>query len=147
MFLYYTFFYSAQTGQHYLLFKLPLIDVNKHYLLYRRLVILICLVDGTYMFSCVIFWQKTRMHPIYCTLCEEWGLGSWVGLVLIFHFIFCLAWAVSLIHSYVNRRYYLLALGGFEVEQRILEERRRSRERMMIIEPDINNFPIPSSKA
>ncbi len=143
MFFYYALFYAAQAGQHYLIFKFPLIDINKHYLLFRRLVIAICLVDGSYLFACVIFWQRTSAHPIYCGLHEYFGLGLWVGIILTMHFVFSLAWAISLIQSYINRRYYLLALGGFEVEQRIEAERRAMRENMMIREPNMGDFPIP----
>ena len=127
MFLYYSVFYLAQSGQHYMIYKFPSIDINKHFVLYRRLVLLICFIDGSYLFACIIFWQRTPTHPIYCGLHEYFGIGVWVGILLIIHFIFALGWAISLIQSYVSRRYYLLALGGFEVEQRILEERRVAR--------------------
>lgn len=145
MFLCYLGFYLAQVGQHWMIGAFPTIDINLHYVRYRRLVMLVCFVDAAYMFACVIFWQKTPAHPMYCALHQHFGLGMWVGLAMAFHFIFCLAWAVSLIQAYINRRYYLLALGGFEVEQRILEQNRQARENMMIREPDNRDFYIPQS--
>jgi hypothetical protein len=51
------------------------------------------------------------------------GFGLWVGILMAFHCIFLIGWAITLIQAYVNRRYYLLALGGYEVEQRIIKER------------------------
>lgn len=146
MFLYYAFFYSAQAGQHYMIQKFPLIDINKHFVLYRRLVMFIGFVDASYLFAAIIFWQKTSQHPMYCALHEYFGIGMWVGIILSFHFIFCLFWVISLIQSYINRRYYLLALGGFEVEQRILEQNRAIQETMVHREPDFDHtFSVPKS--
>lgn len=113
MFLIYMILYASQTGVHYLINIFPQIDINKHHVAYRRTVIMLCLLVVAYMFMCVTFWQKTDYHPVYCTLCTQVGLGSWVGLVLVLHCIFLIAWGISLIHAYVTRRYYLLALGGF----------------------------------
>ena len=49
-----------------------------------------------------------------------WAVGR---NIMAFHCIFLIGWAITLIQAYVNRRYYLLALGGYEVEQRIIKER------------------------
>lgn len=70
---------------------------------------------------CVTFWQKSEYHPVYCLVCEQWGWGLWVGLGFVLHEVVLIGWAATLINGYVRRRYYLLALGGFEVEQRILQ--------------------------
>lgn len=130
--LIYSAFYVCQTLQHYLIFKFPSIDINLHHVLYRRLTIGICLVDVGYMLTCITFFQKTQTHPIYCLLCLQMGITSWVGLVLVLHEVFVIGWAVTLINAYVTRRYYLLALGGFEVEQRLAEERARQLNAMLI---------------
>lgn len=143
MFLFYCCFYGAQAAQHYFIKIFPKIDVNKHYVLYRRLIMLIMTVDGVYLFASIIFWQKASAHPIYCALHQYFGIGLWVGIVLVMHFIFSLFWGITLIQSYINRRYYLLAMGGFEIEQRILNEQRAIRESMMIREPNIDDYPIP----
>lgn len=81
----YEVLYAAQTLQHFLLYKFPTIDINKHHVAYRRIVIAICLVDVGYMFMCVTFWQKTQYHPVYCVLCLQNGFGLWVGLLLVLH--------------------------------------------------------------
>lgn len=113
MFLIYMALYASQTGLHYLIYRFPKIDINKHYVAYRRTVLFLCLVIVSYMFMCVTFWQRTDYHPVFCTLCSQMGLSSWIGLALFLHCIFLIGWGVTLIHSYVTRRYYLLALGGF----------------------------------
>ena len=81
----YELLYIFQTIQHYLIYKFPTIDINKHHVAYRRLVIVICLVDLAYLLMCITFWQKTQLHPVYCVLCVEIGLGAWIGLLLIPH--------------------------------------------------------------
>lgn len=48
--------------------------------------------------------------------------------------------------GYVTRRYYLLALGGFEVEQRIKAERERQLHEVMIFEPDDNPYSFSQNK-
>lgn len=132
MFLLYTIIYSFQILQHYLILKFPKIDINKHHVLYRRVIILIGLVDIGYLFLNVMFWSKNDSHPIYCVLCTELGIGIWVGLFLVVHFFVLTAWFFALINSYIQRRYYLLGLGGFENEQSIIEERQRRLQQMMI---------------
>lgn len=113
MFLIYMVLYACQTGLHYLIMKFPKIDINKHYVAYRRTVIMLCMVIVAYMFMCVTFWQRTDYHPVYCALCTQAGMGSWIGLILFIHCVFLIGWGITLIHAYVTRRYYLLALGGF----------------------------------
>jgi hypothetical protein len=51
----YLFFYLTQAVQHYLINIFPKIDINKHHMAYRRIVIAICLVDMGYMLMCITF--------------------------------------------------------------------------------------------
>lgn len=67
--LIYFVFFTSQSFQHYLIWKFPMIDINKHHVAYRRIVIGLGVVDGAYMFMCVTFWQKTQVHPVYCAVC------------------------------------------------------------------------------
>lgn len=145
LFLIYSVLYGFQACQHYLIYKFATIDINKHHVAFRRTVITICMVDMGYMLMAITFWQKSEDHPVYCVLCLQYGLGRWVGIFLALHCIFLIGWAITLIQAYVNRRYFLLAIGGFEAEQRILEERERQLHQMMIIEPDVSSYPIPKS--
>ena len=112
-FLIYSLNSANQTLQHYFIYNFPLIDINKYHVAYRRSVIFICLVDMAYMLMCITFWQKSPYHPVYCYLCIQKGWGLWIGLLLVVHELFIIGWAITLINSYVTRRYYLLALGGF----------------------------------
>lgn len=73
-------------------------------------------------------------------LCGQLGLGVWVGVLFILHEVFVIGWAVTLVEAYISRRYYLLGLGGYEVEQRILEERQRQLNMMSLIEPDTSPY-------
>lgn len=85
-----------------------------------------------------MFWVKNEIHPFYCFLCVELGLSSIVGLFLTVHFIVSLFMYIQFLYGYINRKYYLLALGGFEVERRMVEEREASLRRMALIEPYYN---------
>jgi hypothetical protein len=76
----------------------------------------------------------------------QMGLGWWIGILLIVHEIFLIVWGITLINAYVTRRYYLLALGGFEVEQRLIEQREMQLNAMLIIEPDTNPIQMPHNK-
>lgn len=113
MFLTYAIIYAIQTLQHFLIYIFPKIDINKHHVAYRRIVIFMLLVTTGYMFLSVTFWQKSEWHPIYCALCMENKYGLWLGLLIDLHCIFLIGWGIVLIHTYITRRYYLLALGGF----------------------------------
>ena len=112
-FLYYFFFYFFQTVQHYLIREMPLRDVNKHVVALKRVIGMICFSDVFYMFLSVMFWQKTDTHPLYCGLCSYLHFGVWVGILIDIHCVFIIFWGVSLIHAFITRRYYLLALGGY----------------------------------
>lgn len=90
-----------QAIQHYLIYIFPKIDINRHFVAYRRTVISICLTDMAYMLMCITFWQKTNEHPVYCLLCGQWRFGAWIGILLVLHCIFLIGWAVTLIQAYV----------------------------------------------
>lgn len=112
-FLIFTIYSLFQTLQHYLIYKFPTIDINKHHAAYRRIVLVICIVDIGYLVMSLSFWQKTAYHPVYCALCVQMGISAWIGIIFIFHVLFMIAWAITLMNAYITRRYYLLALGGF----------------------------------
>lgn len=132
MFLIFAVLYLFQSLQHYMIRNFPNIDINKHHILYRRVIILIGLIDAGYLFENVMFWSRDESHPIYCVLCKQIGLGAWIGLLFVFHFLLIAAWFFTLINSYIQRRYYLLAIGGFEAEQQLNLERQRQLEQMMV---------------
>lgn len=46
--------------------------------------------------------------------------GLWIGVIVDLHCIFVIFWGINLIHAFITRRYYLLALGGYENEVRML---------------------------
>ena len=93
---------------------MPKRDVNRYLVSLKRMIGLICFIDTTYLFLAIMFWQKSDLHPIYCGLCEYFHMGTWIGLIIDFHCIFIIIWCMNLIHAFVTRRYYLLAIGGFE---------------------------------
>lgn len=96
-------------------------DINNHARRWKILVGWLCLMDVGYMFVGITFWQRTEVHPLYCGLCNEMGLGVWIGLLIDMHSLVVVIWGIYLIHGFVSRRYYLLAMGGYDAEQRIME--------------------------
>jgi hypothetical protein len=58
------------------------------------------------------------------------------------HFVVSLFVYVQFLYGYINRKYYLLALGGFEVERRINEQREENMRRVALIEPYYNEYPV-----
>ena len=89
----------------------------------KKLIGIVCFVEVFYLLFVVVFWQKAHVHPLYCAMCEVYGYPLLIGIVFVFHFIVSAGYAISLIHLFITRKYYLIALGGFDVEQRIALER------------------------
>jgi hypothetical protein len=69
-FLYFAIFYLAQTVQHFLIIKLPQMDVALHELGMKRALRTIGCILGSYFFLAFMFWVKTDAHPFYCFLCS-----------------------------------------------------------------------------
>ena len=99
----------------------------------KRLIGMVCFVEVFYMLLVVVFWQKSHVHPLYCAMCEEFGYPFVIGLVFLVHFIASAGFVVSLIHLFITRKYYLIALGGFDVEQRLALEREEALRRVGLI--------------
>lgn len=118
-YLFWSLFYLSQIVNHYLLLRIPKIDVVSLDLTIKRLIGIVCFVEICYLFLVIIFWQKSNIHPIYCAVCEEFKLPFLIGMIFVFHFIFSAGFLINLIHCFVSRKYFLIALGGFEVEQRL----------------------------
>lgn len=112
-YLFWALYFSTQAMLHYLLVKIPMIDVIKVDITIKRMIGLICFVEIVYMLLVVVFWQRSHVHPIYCAMCEEYQWPYTIGIVFIFHFILSAGFVISLIHLFVTRKYYLIALGGF----------------------------------
>ena len=122
-YLFIALFEMGQALAHFLLIKMPKIDVVLHQNLIKRLIVLLCVIEIVYLLLVIIFWQKSSLHPIYCAMCMELHLPYLIGIGYALHFVFTLGILVTLIHGFVTRKYYLIALGGFEVEQRLGIER------------------------
>ena len=129
-YLFWALYFLSQAILHYLLVKIPLIDVIKFDLLIKRLIGLVCFVEVAYLLLVVVFWERSNVHPLYCAMCEEYNWPYMIGIVFVFHFILSGGFVISLIHLFVSRKYYLIALGGFEVEQRIALEREEALRRV-----------------
>lgn len=112
-YLFWALYFLTQAMLHYLLVKIPMIDVIKVDITIKRMIGLICFVEIVYMLLVVVFWQRSHAHPIYCAMCEEYQWPYTIGIVFIFHFILSAGFVISLIHLFVTRKYYLIALGGF----------------------------------
>lgn len=132
-FLYYCIFYFGQSTQHFLIVKMPNIDVIKYDKIILRYVKIISIIEISYFFLTFMFWVKTEIHPFYCFLCLKLGLSSIIGLALTAHFIVSLFTYIQFLYGYINRKYYLLALGGYEVERRMIEQREENLRRMALI--------------
>lgn len=86
----------------------------------RKIIALIGLVETSYLFASILFWGKSSLHPGYCALCVYYGLSITIGIAIDIHWFMTFMSFINLLHGFVTRRYYLLALGGYEVEQRRL---------------------------
>ncbi len=118
-YLFWSIFFMSQSINHYLLMTIPRIDVIRFDSILKKLVGIVCGVEIFYLLLVIIFWQKSSIHPIYCAVCGEFDWPFLVGILFAFHFIFSAGFLINLIHLFVTRKYYLIALGGFDVEQRI----------------------------
>lgn len=68
-FLYYLIFYGGQVIQHFLIFKIPKIDVIAYDQIIKKNITIVSMIEVSYLFLAIIFWQKAEIHPIYCALC------------------------------------------------------------------------------
>ncbi len=118
-FLFMALIEAGQALAHFLLLKMPKTDVVLYQNLIKRLTTLLCVIQIVYLLLVIIFWQRSTWHPIYCAMCQEFHLPYLIGIGYVIHFVFTLGILVTLIHGFVTRKYYLIALGGFEVEQRL----------------------------
>jgi|JI9StandDraft_1071089.scaffolds.fasta_scaffold581551_1 hypothetical protein len=85
-----------------------------------------------------VYWTKSDLHPVYCYLVNMLGMPSLLGIIFILHFIASLILYIQCLHEYITRKYYLLALGGFDVEQRLIREREENLRRVALLEPYYN---------
>ena len=141
--LWYTLFWLGQGIQHFLSFTIPQVDTLKHEHLIRRFVGIVIIIDILYFFLAFTFWMKSEYHPLYCFLCHRIGLSPLIGVFLLIHFFIALAFFIQFLYAYIKRKYYLISLGGFTVEQRLLREREESRRRLGLLEPMSNDYPLP----
>lgn len=58
------------------------------------------------------------------------------------HFVLTLMVFIQFLHGFISRKYYLLALGGFAVEQRINQQRLENLQQLALLEPYYNDYPI-----
>ena len=140
--LYYTIYFIGQAIQHMLIVKMPAIDVVRYDKVIRRYLFIVSAIEISYFFLAFMFWVRTELHPLYCFFCLKLGMSPAVGVVLFLHFVASLLVYIQFLYCYINRKYYLLALGGFEVEQRILKQREESLRRVALIEPFYNEYPV-----
>ena len=112
-FAYYSIFYLGQSIQHCLCFTMPKIDiVSQEKRLFKYLVI-VSIIEISYFLVAFLFWTKSDLNPIYCFMIQVLRLHFLVGSIFIFHFIASLLLYVQVLHGFITRKYYLLALGGF----------------------------------
>jgi hypothetical protein len=112
-FLYYSFFFAGQSIQHRLFGIIPKTDIVKRDKTLRRYIAVAACALASYFFLVFVFWTRSSMHPLYCFLCLRIGFPLAIGLVIVIHFIVSLLLFVQLLHNYISRKYYLIALGGF----------------------------------
>ena len=68
-FLFYTIYFMGQSIQHFLLIKMPKIDVIKYDITIKRYVYVTSFIEIMYFFVMFMFLVKNDLHPIYCFLC------------------------------------------------------------------------------
>lgn len=54
----YSLFFGIQSTQHVLIHRFPGIDINRHHVAYRRVIIGICMVDLAYLMMIITFWER-----------------------------------------------------------------------------------------
>ena len=114
-FLYLTIFYIGQSIQHYLILKMPQIDIIKYQAVIKRFLVIVSAIEISYFFLAFMFWTKFEVHPLYCFLCQKLGLPIVIGIAIMVHFVVSLLFFIHFLHGFIKRKYYLMALGGFEV--------------------------------
>ena len=118
--LWYCIYWLGQAIQHFLAFTVPRVDTVKYSPQIRRLVGVIIVIDLVYFFLAFTFWTKSEVHPLYCLLCHRLDFSPGIGALLLLHFIIALFFFIQLLYAYIKRKYYLISLGGFALEQRLL---------------------------
>jgi hypothetical protein len=89
-----------------------------------------------------MFWTKSPLHPLYCFVVGALGLPFPVGIIFTLHFISTLLLYIQFLYGFITRKYYLMALGGFHVEQRFIQQREDNLRRLALLEPFYNDYPI-----
>lgn len=119
-FCYFSIFYLGQSIQHYFCMTMPKIDTIKYGSIIKRYLAIVILILISYFFMAFMFWSRSNIHPFYCFLVTNLGLPVLLGAIFIIHFVATLLIFIHFLHGYITRKYYLIALGGFEVEQRLI---------------------------
>lgn len=122
-FVYYGMFFIGQSIQHHLFGIIPKIDIVKYDKSLKRYIGFAIGIEVSYFFLAFMFWTRAAIHPLYCYLCLDLGLPIYIGIAIVLHFIVSMLVFVQFLHRYITRKYYLIALGGFEVELRITQQR------------------------
>lgn len=141
-FLYYCILYLGQSIQHFLCVVLPKIDVVRYDIWIKRAIGLVSAIEVSYIMLAFLFWSKSTYHPFYCFHCEVLSLPFYTGLLFTLHFIATLFLFIQFLHDYITRKYYLLALGGFEVELRLIRQREETLRQVALLEPNYNDYPL-----
>lgn len=114
-YLYMILIFSSQALLHFLLIKITTMDTEKYKQTVIRSIFIIAIVTFSYLFASIMYWGAKDIHPIYCALYEVFGLPFGIGIVICLHCAACICALAQLVHAFVTRRFYLLAIGGIEV--------------------------------
>lgn len=120
---YYAVFYLAQAMKHYLCLNMPTMNVIQYNSTLKRYIYAISGVEMSYFMLAFMFWAKSDMHPLYCFVVDTLNWPFPIGSLFLIQFIFSLLVFIQCLHGFITRKYYLLALGGYEVEQRLIQQR------------------------
>lgn len=132
-FAYYSIFYLAQAIKHYLCGNMPKMNVVKYDKILKRYIFAISVIEISFFLLAFMYWTKSDMHPLYCFVVENLGLPFPIGGLFMVQFIFSLLVYIQFLHGFITRKYYLLAMGGFEVEQRLIQQREENLRRLSLI--------------
>ena len=130
---YYSLFYLAQSIKHYLCINMPTMNVVKYDKVLKRYIFAISAIEISFFLLAFMFWTKSDMHPLYCFVVGALGLPYPLGAIFLLQFIFSLLVYIQFLHEFITRKYYLLAMGGYEVEQRLIQQREENMRRLAVI--------------
>ena len=92
---------------------MPNMDLLKYSRTVKRYIIAVAAIQISYFIMAFMYWTKSELHPFYNFVTQVLHLHVAVGTIFLIHFFVSLMFFIQLLHGYIARKYYLLALGGY----------------------------------